>query len=139
MSATERLAVWRNLRQTYNDPAVNTLLAAFASIKPEPRFLDYYTPSSWPSVFEIVADGMFCQTGITLVLTATMANLGFIKTETVTLDVISNHITGREGLVLLHNNLYYNFLPGDEVPEMYGADNSTRFDRHVVQLSHLLK
>lgn len=110
-TSSERLNAWRTVRQQ-EYKTVEPLLEAFAPIKPIPRYIDYYTPRDWPNVFEIVSEGYFCQSGITLILAATLHNKGFISDEELYFEVISNHINGNEGLVLIHNNLAYNFLPG---------------------------
>lgn len=129
-TGTDRLAVWRDFR--YSNPDINKVVSAFSSIKPQPRYIDYYTPESWPTPFEIVEEGLLCQSGITLVMTATLYNLSIVKSDQITLEVISNHITGTEGLVLLHQNKFYNFLPGKIKDVRFVRDNSTCFERHVV-------
>jgi hypothetical protein len=88
-------------------------------------------------VFEIVSEGYFCQSGITLILAATLHNKGFISDEELYFEVISNHINGNEGLVLIHNNLAYNFLPGQTVSMQEVIDNSTRFNSHKIKTSAL--
>ena len=72
-TSQERLNAWRTVRrQEYL--TVDPLLEAFADIKPIPRYIDYYTPRDWPNVFDIVAEGYLCQSGITLILAATLFN-----------------------------------------------------------------
>jgi len=95
------------------------------------RYLDYYTPSSWPNPFEIVSEGYFCKSGITLVLTATLINKNFITSENLTFLVISNTLDGSDGLVLLDNGLVYNFSD-TVVTEQFAIDNSVVFTKHVV-------
>ena len=55
-SANDRLTIWRDLRQT-NFSNVEDLVAEYQSIKLVSRYLDYYTPKSWPDPFEIVNEG----------------------------------------------------------------------------------
>lgn len=135
-SPQERLTAWREIRKNTNHD-IDQILSAFGLIKPMTRYIDYYTPKSWPSVFEIVSDGYFCQSGITLVLAATLYNLEFIKTPEISLQVVSNHITGNEGLVLCHDNMYYNFLPGKVVDAQFANDNSVIFDKHIIAIDKL--
>ena len=52
-SYTDRLSIWRNVRQNTYDSAED-LIKEFTDIKKVPRYLDYYTPNSWPNPFEII-------------------------------------------------------------------------------------
>ena len=133
---SERLNAWRTVRQQ-EYLTVEPLLEAFADIKPIPRYIDYYTPSDWPNVFEIVSEGYFCQSGITLILAATLSNKGFITADELYFEVISNHINGNDGLVLIHEQVAYNFIPGETVSLQYVIDNSTRFNSHKIKTSSL--
>lgn len=133
---TVRLEVWRNLRHT-PDLTIEKILTEFARIKHEPRCIDYYTPASWPSVFEIVSEGYFCQSGITLVLTATLHNAGFITSDTISFPVISNHTNGLTGLVLEYDNCIFNAVPGEIISKKEILENSTVFASHTVPISQL--
>jgi hypothetical protein len=133
---SERLNAWRTVRQ-HEYLTVEPLLEAFADIKPIPRYIDYYTPSDWPNVFEIVSEGYLCQSGITLILAATLSNKGFITADELYFEVISNHINGNDGLVLIHEQVAYNFIPGETVSLQYVIDNSTRFNSHKIKTSSL--
>lgn len=130
----DRLQAWRQFRMKFSRTTgtEQEVVEAFASIKPAQRYLDYYTPDSWPSVFEIVKEGEFCQTGITLVMGSTLHYLGFIKSDQLEFDVVSNHITGQEGLVLVYEDEVYNFLPGEIVSVDFMKKNATIFDRHII-------
>lgn len=135
-SAEDRLRTWREVRQrSYNN--VEELLEEFASIKPVSRYLDYYTPKSWPNPFEIVSEGYLCQSGITLILTATLINKGFITSDNLRFLGISNNISGADGLVLFDDGKAYNFLPGEVVTEQYALNNSVQFTKHIVPKDQL--
>ncbi len=135
-TSQERLNAWRTVRrQDYK--TVEPLLEAFADIKPIPRYIDYYTPRDWPNVFDIVSEGYLCQSGITLILAATLTNKGFITDDELHFEVISNHINGNDGLVLIHEQLAYNFIPGETASLQYVIDNSTRFNSHKIKTSSL--
>lgn len=137
-SESDRLSVWRSFRKTFpNNGTAQDVVQAFANVPVETRYLDYYTPESWPRTFEIVQQGMFCQSGLTLVMTATLSYLNFIKTSEVQLDVISNHITGTEGLVLNYQDNFYNFLPGTIVNQEHVQENSTCFDSYIIAVDKL--
>lgn len=137
-SPTARLAAWRSFRQNFPlGGTAQTVVDAFSSITPVARCVDYYTPDDWLDVFEIVKNGYVCQSGLTLVVTSTLLHLGIIKTPCVHFDVVSNHITGHDGLVLKHEGVCYNFLPGQIVDEQYMADNSTKFAEHIIAADKL--
>ena len=126
LSGSERLNIWRNVRQKSHNNIIE-VLEDFASIEMLPRYLDYYTPSSWPNPFEIVNEGYLCQSGVTLVLLSTLINKGFISEDTIQLPVISNNITGTSGLVIYDRDLVYNFTPGEIVSWEYVKENATVF------------
>ena len=129
LSGSERLNIWRNVRQKTHSNIVE-VLQDFSTIEPLSRYLDYYTPSSWPNPFEIVNEGYLCQSGITLVLLSTLINKGFISKDTIQLPVISNNITGTSGLVIYDRDAVYNFTPGEIVSWKYVQDNATIFQIH---------
>jgi len=129
LSGSERLNIWRNVRQKTHSNIVE-VLHDFSTIEPLSRYLDYYTPSSWPNPFEIVNEGYLCQSGITLVLLSTLINKGFISKDTIQLPVISNNITGTSGLVIYDREAVYNFTPGEIVSWKYVQDNATIFQIH---------
>jgi len=138
MPPEARLQKWRNFRESYDVSAgPDALLEEFDSIKILPRYLDFWTPSTWPNVFDIVAEGHFCQSGVTLVMAATLHNLGFINSKEIQLDSISNFETGREGLVLVYNNECYNFLPGKIVDLQHARNNSSLFETHIITIDKL--
>jgi hypothetical protein len=129
LSGSERLHIWRNVRQKTHSDIID-VLEEFATIDTLPRYLDYYTPSSWPSPFEIVNEGYLCQSGVTLILLSTLINKGFISKDTIQLPVISNNITGTSGLVIYDRESVYNFTPGEIVSWDYVKENSTVFQIH---------
>ena len=136
-NGSERLTVWREFRQNTHIQNPQQVVTVFENMEFESRYLDFYTPDSWPSVFEIVEEGLFCQSGITLVITATLHYFNFIKTDKVRLDAISSHINGEQGLVLVYNNNVCNFVPGQIVTEEYLKENSTRYDSHIIATDKL--
>ena len=132
----ERLNVWRDFRHL-SDLTVEKILVEFSNIKVCSRCMDFYTPDSWPTVFEIVREGYFCQSGITLVLTATLYNAGIITSDEITFYVISNHITGSTGLVLEFENQVYNAVPGKTISVDQLQNISTIYTRHTIAISKL--
>ena len=132
----ERLSAWRSVRQSSHDK-VEQVLEEFAPIKIVPRYIVYFTPRDWPNVFDIVKEGYFCQSGVTLIMTATLVHKGFISEDHLNFAVISNHINGNDGLVLIHQNSAYNFLPGKITTLKEVKENSTQFGSHTIAVNEL--
>jgi hypothetical protein len=117
--------------------SAQSLVNDFSNIKILSRYLDYYTPKSWPSPFEILSEGYLCQSGVTLLLTSTLINKGFITSNELIFPVISNNINGDSGIVLLDNDNVYNFTPGKIESWEYVKDNSTVFQTHKLDKNKL--
>ena len=132
-----RLEIWRQFRHNSAGLTVEQVVEQFGTIPVLPRYLDFYTPETWPTVFEIVQDGLFCYSGICLVTAATLWHLGLMNSAQLHFDVISNHVSGHTGLVLHHKGNCHNFLPGEIVSSRYATDNSTRYDSHVIATDKL--
>ena len=128
-SANDRLTTWRNLRQT-NFSNVEDLVAEYQTIKLVSRYLDYYTPKSWPDPFEIVSEGYFCQSGVTLLIVSHLIYSGFITSEELIFPVISNNINGNDGLVFLDKDKVFNFETGLISDWDFVKENSTIFSTH---------
>ena len=137
-NSEERLQAWRKFRKTFPEDGNETLvIKEFATVKVLSRYIDYYTPRNWPGVFDIVSHGYFCQTGLTLVMTATLHNLVFINTNNLQFLMVSNNITGCDGAVLVHDNKCYNFLPGEIVTKDYALQHSVQFFSTVITADKL--
>lgn len=135
-SGSDRLRVWRQYREQFPaDGTIETVLADFSKIKVLPRYLDYYS-NKWPSVFEIVNEGYFCQTGVSLILANTLKNLQLINCDQLLFRGISNHITGVDGAVFFHDGYCYNFLPEEVVTEQYALENCTVFASYNIALDN---
>jgi len=135
-NSSERLQNWRDIRNTQYTDAAHLILEFPYAERPK-RFIDFYTPSSWPGAFEIVSEGYFCQSGLTIVMALSLHHAGFISGEGFTFLVISNNITGNTGLVLSHNGLVYNFAQGEITPYNEVLNNSTVYTVHEVKIKHL--
>lgn len=135
-SSSDRLKLWRDIRQQ-DFLSVDTLVEQFKDIKILSRYLDYYTPKSWPSPFEIVTEGYFCQTGITILLTSTLINKNFISSSELCFPVISNNINGDSGIVLLDDDKVYNFTPGKIESWEFVKENATVFQTHKLDIKKL--
>mgnify|MGYP001475116872 CR=1 FL=1 len=109
-TAESRIIQWRSLRQSAKTE--QDVLNKFANIKILPRYLDYWTPKTWPNPFVIVEEGYFCATGIALLLYQTLGHLKFLNPGETQWKVISNHVTGNDGAVFIHAEKVYNLTPG---------------------------
>lgn len=127
----DRLQIFRKFRQQSPDP--QAIIQAFANVDVKPRYVDYYSPDTWPNTFDIIEEGMLCQSGVTLIMTATLHHMGHIDNQTLNLIAVNNLITGRDGLVLEENGNCYNFLPGEVVSDKYMNENSVILDHHIIQ------
>lgn len=131
-SSLERhLCEWRQLRHTASCP--EDVLTAFGNLSTKNRYIDYYTPESWPNPFEIIQHGMYDVTGISLLMYHTLVSLDFLDYTSVTWKVISNHITGHEGLIFQdEQGWHYNFLAGERASPVFVQQNSTEFFVHNI-------
>ncbi len=87
----ERLRLWKSLRDDIKDLPVDKQLektAKFCSTIPfGSRSMDYYSPTEWPTPWEILFHGTFCTSSIsllifyTLTLIPTSANVELILVE----------------------------------------------------------
>jgi hypothetical protein len=75
-SAEERIVLWRSFREEIaplqEQEQLNRIAEFFADIPIGSRCLDYYTPSSWPTPWEILHDKMFCPNTISLLIFHTL-------------------------------------------------------------------
>jgi hypothetical protein len=133
----QRLSTWRDIRNK-NHSNIEEVLEDFSSIKLVSRYLDYYTPKSWPNPFEIVNQGYFCQSGVSLVLASTLVYKNFLFEDKIIYPVISNNITGNSGLVILHDNLVYNFTPNKVESWDFVKENSTVFQIHNLEKNKII-
>lgn len=138
LSPEKRLRAWRNVR-SQNFSSAEGVASQFIDIKTVPRYLDCYTPSTWPSVFEIVHEGIFCQTGVTLILAATLDYLGFLNSEILEFPVISNNIDGSTGIVLNQDGKVFNLLEGETVTYEFMRENCTIYTVHRLKTHELFR
>lgn len=130
-TSQDRQRIWRDFRNR-DDLTIDTIIQEFSQVKVLDRYLDYYTPKSWPNIFTILYDGYFCQTGITLLMIATLDFKGFIKDDTLILPVISNNDIGNTGIVFELNDTFLNFSPGEITLKETALEHGTLFQIHKV-------
>ena len=130
-TSQDRQRIWREFRNR-DDLTIEKIVEEFSYVKVLDRYLDYYTPSSWPDVFTILYDGYFCQTGTTLLMIATLDYKGFIKDDTLVLPVISNNDIGNTGIVFELDGKFLNFSPGEMALKETALEHGTLFQTHKV-------
>ena len=123
-----RLEQYRAVRKS--NLSLDAVLQEFASINPQSRYIDYWTPKTWPNAFEIIEFGYFCTTGISILMYQTLGHLNYLKPEGTTWKVISNNINGRDGAVFMYNEKMFNLDP-------MSAINIDVAKQHYVELTDL--
>ena len=72
LDSDTRIKVWRQFRNdisSKNSKELVTDIASFFSNMPAgARCVDYYTPASWPTPWEILYDGLYCENTISLMM-----------------------------------------------------------------------
>ena len=123
-----RLEQYRAVRKS--NLSLDAVLQEFSSINPQGRYIDYWTPKTWPNAFEIIEFGYFCTTGISILMYQTLGHLNYLKPEGTTWKVISNNINGRDGAVFMYNEKMFNLDP-------MSAINIDVAKQHYVELTDL--
>ena len=108
-----RLVQFRQIRKAAQ--TVKDVLEAFSTLKIHSSYLDYYTPTEWMKPFDIIENGYFCTTGISILMYNTLSNLKFIEPCRTSWKVISNHVTGKDGAIFINDGFAYNLIPGERV------------------------
>ena len=72
----ERIARWKKFRDTINgedeEVLLNNVAQFFADVPVGARSLDFYTPESWPTPWEILYHKLFCANSISLLIYYTL-------------------------------------------------------------------
>lgn len=75
----ERLHLWKNLRQEIKELSLEdqlkTVAKFFSTVPFGTRSIDYYTPSEWPTPWEIIFHGKLCKSSISLLIFHTFSLL----------------------------------------------------------------
>lgn len=71
-SAEERTSVWREFRKGLNglptDEQIHEVAKFFSTAPFGARTIDFYSPSTWPTPWEILFHGSYCQNSISLLI-----------------------------------------------------------------------
>jgi len=87
----ERISRWKSFREEISAledaDLLNKTAQFFASVPVETRYIDYYTPSSWPTPWEILYDKLFCRNSVSLLIYDTLClTLGKDRVELILID-----------------------------------------------------
>ncbi len=109
----ERLNLWKKLRDDIKFFTLEDQLAAiveFCSTMPfGSRTLDYYTPTSWPSPWEILFHGSFCTSSISLLMFYTLT---LLPTEKIIELFLIEDDTGVYLIPVINNQIILNYELG---------------------------
>lgn len=91
-TAEERIQKWRDLREHISsldeEEQLNSIAEFFARVPIGARCIDYYTPDSWPTPWELLYHKLFCASTISLLIYHTLCLA--IGEERVTIVLIDN-------------------------------------------------
>lgn len=90
-TAEERIAKWRELREHIRileeEEQLKSIAEFFARVPIGARCIDYYTPDSWPTPWELLYHKLFCASSISLLIYHTLSiALGEERVEIVLVD-----------------------------------------------------
>ena len=88
----ERLHLWKNLRKDISKltlaEQMNAVAKFFSTIPYGSRSMDYYTPTEWPTPWEIIFHGKLCKSSISLLIFHTFSLLN--EENTIELQLIDD-------------------------------------------------
>ena len=75
-SAEERIEKWREFRESLDglqeEELLNNVAQFFATVPLGARCIDYYTPESWPTPWELLYHKLYCASSISLLIYHTL-------------------------------------------------------------------
>ena len=75
-SAEERIEKWRDFRESLDglpeEELLNNVAQFFADVPVGARSLDFYTPESWPTPWELLYHQLYCASSISLLIYHTL-------------------------------------------------------------------
>lgn len=102
----EKQTIWRYIRQNVSKGNIDILLSEF-NIPYSRREIDYYTPASWPTPWEMLEMKTLCKSCITLLMFHTLAVCNWANLRLILIDDRTDRY-----LILVHNDQIYNLYPG---------------------------
>jgi len=109
----DRLLLWKKLRSDLQGQNLETVLPQVANFfRPFPfetRTIDYYTPNSWPTPWEILHHGNFCISSISLLIYYTIT---LVSPETQVDLILVDSQLGVFMIPLVENKFVLNYEAG---------------------------
>ena len=97
LHTSERILEWRRFRQKLNDDftyinktVLKVVAEYWASMPRVHRVVDYYTPSSWPTPWELLHDNLFCESAVSLMMYYSLALLDSPDVERLSMNLIDD-------------------------------------------------
>lgn len=86
-----RISMWKDFREEItgadDEELLNKTAQYFAAVPVGTRCIDYYTPSSWPTPWEILYEKLFCTNSISLLIYDTLSlTLGEGRVEIILIE-----------------------------------------------------
>lgn len=77
----ERILEWRRFRLSLegldDHQTIQSIAEYFKTVPISSRYIDYYTPESWPSPWDILSMGWSCESSISLLMAHTLKLSGY--------------------------------------------------------------
>lgn len=109
----ERIALWRDFREEIQnlplEEQLNRVAGFFADLPIGSRCIDFYTPSTWPTPWEILHYRLFCENAASLLMYHTLALL--LKDSKVEIVLIEDD-RNRYLVPIIDNKYILNIVPG---------------------------
>jgi hypothetical protein len=113
----KRIVLWRDLRKELSNlPQIDQLQQTanfFRSFPMGARSIDFYTPQTWPTPWEILIDSLFCKNTAALLIFHTLyVILADVEREKLHLHLIDDN-QDRYLVVVFDNKYVINYYHGD--------------------------
>lgn len=134
----DRLVIWRNLRLEIEpmstEKKIEAVVDFFSQTPISSRVIDYYSPDSWPSPWELLFDGTYCTSAISLLMyyTFTMSSTFKDEVKLILADTSDDRIL----LPLINDKYVINYQLGASL-DINDIDNLTVID--VYQRNHIIE
>lgn len=118
LSSIDRIVMWRQFRKDLRDlekyGQIEEVAKFFSKTPIGSRCVDYYTPEDWPTPWEILHDGLFCVSSISILMYHTFKLLPAFKSD-VRLLLVDDK-ADRYLLVLVDGKYILNYELGVVIP-----------------------
>ena len=114
LKSEQKYDQWKKLReevtQTDLEEALQTTAKFFFSVPISTRYLDFYTPDTWPSPWEILHEGLYCKNTVSLLIYHTIS----MTHKDVELEMLLvDDDTDRYIIPRINQSYILNFEPGN--------------------------